>query len=353
MSENPLGLIEGESYEIRTNGAQTVIVPFLGFNQDTEQYFFNVDGRMTPVLVRNINTESKSPSLEERMRSVIGPVPSFSEPAPESFYQPPLTSSSSSSSSSSSKKNPIKSLRPISRTKTQTSKKPLPVKYQECIICMEVEHKVNGNTCDQKCRQCTARWHHQCIEIWFKTSRTCPNCRLSYEGIEPINLTSTSSFKSMKQRTIESRGSGWEQPSKWNWSLNDILTNPSIPEGHRKLLPISEAAKFYGGSIFLVYQKQPRGENYVLLGQYVSRLKENGRKRFSLCGGNPEGPDDDDDIVNRDRDSDVVYVVISKSEIEDHVTSVGDLIQCLMMGGKKTTNKTRKYGRNRSKSNKN
>ena len=92
VSNNPLGLIEGENYNITIN-RKPYVAPFLGFNVETKQYFFNVNGRMSEVLMQNINPVSQSPSFNERTISAIGPAWSSST---SSYALPPTSFSSSS-----------------------------------------------------------------------------------------------------------------------------------------------------------------------------------------------------------------------------------------------------------------
>jgi hypothetical protein len=121
-----------------------------------------------------------------------------------------------------------------------------------------------------------------------------------------------------------------------------------------EIAPISmnrkEALTKNVGSTFKVYeQRNPNVSDYYLIaGEYVIKCDNKVGKYFSLIGNNESEADYVSASVDTNKVNDPNYTMafILVNEPEDPGP-------CTISGGKKRTNKRRKYGGNRRKSNKN
>jgi len=309
-SDNPLGLIEGEKYEIQINGT-SYDVPFLSFNVETEQFFFNVDGMMAEVLMQNINPVSRSPSFDERISSDIGSGWSSST----SSAHPPPTSFSKSKKKTFKKPN-------------RFAKKPsLKNDDHECVICSEVKHAETGKICNEKCPRCSAIWHKECIDKWFKIKKSCPQCRL--ENFIPKKINSKS------------------LPSPFRKTEAEIFANKEILPENKRFLTRKEAFNLQLGSIFLVYERTSDDDpiTYRKLGTYKNSTHDYRTKFFSNCDDLHGERDSNWEEVNAAnyKNDNAFFVLLSKAPADDSM--------CTIMGGKKDT-KRRNFGRKKQKPNK-
>ena len=111
-----------------------------------------------------------------------------------------------------------------------------------------------------------------------------------------------------------------------------------------------DALKKNVGTTFTVYERREKdkGDYYLIAGEYVIKCDNKVGKYFSLMGSNESEADYVSADVDTRKVNDPAYTMafILKHESENPGLFI-------MSGGKKRTNKRRKYGGNRRKSNKN